>query len=166
MPPELSGMTAIHLVFQVDGGHEKITDIYVGLVVCQVDSSLYSPSQISKFIQDTEGNLKVACNALKARCNPGKRCTYCLFLDNLSGIMSIPTDPPYCLVYPTSYVKGIEPDHFDTRNSPGGHACIIVCVVQPCSSVTMIPNCILNTSGVTSSCPVGCSTMISFTLPF
>ena len=41
--------------------------------------------------------------------------------------MSIPMDPPYCLVYPTSYVKGVEPDHFDTRNSPVGmrlHCCV------------------------------------------
>ena len=41
--------------------------------------------------------------------------------------MSIPTDLPYCLVYPTSYVKGIDPDHFDTQNSPMGmrlHCCV------------------------------------------
>ena len=41
--------------------------------------------------------------------------------------MSIPTDLPYCLVYPTSYVKGIKPDHFDTHNSPAGtrlHHCV------------------------------------------
>ena len=34
MPPELSGMTAILLVFQADSRHEKIINIYVGLVVC------------------------------------------------------------------------------------------------------------------------------------
>ena len=34
MPPKLSGMTTIFLVFQVDSGHEKITDVYMGLVVC------------------------------------------------------------------------------------------------------------------------------------
>ena len=32
-PPKLSGMTAILLVFQVDSRHEKITNIYVGLMV-------------------------------------------------------------------------------------------------------------------------------------
>ena len=133
MPPELSGMTAILLVFQADGGHEKITNIYVGLVVRRVDSHLYSPSQIPDFIQDIEGDLRVAHNALKAGRDPGKRRTYCLFVDNLSGIMSVPTDPPYCLVYPTSYVKGIEPDHFDTRNSPAGmrlHHCVCCATLQ------------------------------------
>ena len=119
-PPELSRTTAILLVFQADSRHEKITDIYVGLVVRRVDSHLYSPSQIPDFIQDIEGDLRVVHNALKARRDPGKRRAYCLSVDNLSSVMSIPTDPPYCLVYPTSYVKGVEPDHFDTRNSSMG----------------------------------------------
>ena len=118
-PPELSGMTAILLVFQVDSRNEKIINIYVGLVVHQVDSHLYSPSQIHDFIQDIEDDLRVACDALKAL--------------NLSGIMSIPMDPPYCLVYPTSYIKGIEPNHFNTHNSPAGmhlHHCICHATLQ------------------------------------
>ena len=47
--------------------------------------------------------------------------------------MSIPTDPPYCLVYPTSYVKGIKLDHFDTHNSPAGmrlHHCVCRTTLQ------------------------------------
>ena len=119
-PPELSGMTTVLLVFQADSRHEKITNVYMGLVVCRVDSHLYSPSQIHDFIKDIEGDLQAACDALKARGNPSKRHAYCLFVDNLSGTMSIPMDPPYCLVYPTSCIKGIKPDHFDTCNSPVG----------------------------------------------
>ena len=132
-PPELSGMTAILLVFQVDSRHEKITNVYVVLVVRRVDSHLYSPSQIHDFINDIEGNLQAGRDALKVGGNPGKRCTYCLFVDNLSGAMSVPTDPPYCLVYPASYVKGIKPDHFDTHNSPTGmrlHRCVCHATVQ------------------------------------
>ena len=47
--------------------------------------------------------------------------------------MSVPMDPPYYLVYPTSYVKGVEPDHFDTRNSPVGmclHCCVCRATLQ------------------------------------
>ena len=126
-------MTTILLVFQVDGRHEKITDVYMGLVVRRVDSHLYSPSQIPDFIQDIEGDLRVACNTLKAECNPGKRHAYCLFVDNLSGIMSIPMDLSYCLVYPTSYIKGVEPNHSDTCNSPTGmrlHHCVCCATLQ------------------------------------
>ena len=34
MPPKLSGTMAILLVFQVDSEHERIINVYVGLVVC------------------------------------------------------------------------------------------------------------------------------------
>ena len=129
IPPKLSGTTAILLVFQADSAHERIISIYVGLGVHRVDSHLYSPSQINDFIQDIEGDLWAVCDTLKVRHDPGKRRAYCLFVDNLSVIMSVPTDPPYCLVYPTSYVKGIEPHHFDTRNSPAG-TCLHHCVCR------------------------------------
>ena len=132
-PPKLSGTTAILLVFQVDNMHERIINIYMELVVHQVDSHLNSPSQINDFIQDIEGNLQAACDALKVWHDPSKRHTYCFFVDNLSSIISIPMDPPYCLVYPTSYVKGIEPDHFDTQNSPTGmrlHHCVCQATLQ------------------------------------
>ena len=132
-PSELSGTMAILLVFQADSKHERIINIYMRLVVCRVDSCLYSPSQINDFIQDIEVDLRAVHDALKAGCDPSKRHAYCLFVDNLSGVMSIPTDPPYCLVYPTSYIKGIEPDHFDTWNSPAGmrlHHCVCRATLQ------------------------------------
>ena len=47
--------------------------------------------------------------------------------------MSIPTDPPYCLVCPTTYIKGIKPNYFDTRNSPVGmrlHRCVCQATLQ------------------------------------
>ena len=127
MPPELSRMMAILLVFQADSEHKRIINVYMGLVVRRVDSHLYSPSQINDFIQDIDVDLWEACNALKAGCDASKRHAYCLFVGNLSGIMSVPTDPPYCLVYPTTYVKGAEPDHFNTQNSPTG-TCLHHCV--------------------------------------
>ena len=77
-PPELSGMTAILLVFQADSKHEEITDVYVGLVVCRVESHLYAPDQNLNFVKDIEVNLQVAHDALKAGGDPGKRHAFCL----------------------------------------------------------------------------------------
>ena len=88
--PELSGTTAILLVFQEDSQHESITDVYVGLVVCRVESHLYTLDQILDLVRDIEVNLKAVCDA------------FCLFVSNYGGAMSIPMDPPYCLIYPTS----------------------------------------------------------------
>ena len=131
--PELSGTTAILLVFQADGQHEKITDVYVGLVVHRVKSCLYTLDQILDFVRDIEVDLKVVHNALKARGDPSKRHTFCLFVSNYGGAMSIPTDQPYCLIYLSSYMRDVEPDHFDTHNNPAGtclHCCICHTMLQ------------------------------------
>ena len=130
---ELSGMTAILLVFQVDNQHEKITDVYVGLVVCCVESHLYAPEKILDFVSNIEVDLKAVHDALKAGGDPGKRHAFCLFVNNYGGVMFIPTDPPYCLIYPMSYVKDVELDHFDTCNNPAGtclHCCICCATLQ------------------------------------
>ena len=132
-PPKLSGTTAILLVFQADSKHEEITDVYMGLVVCRVESPLYAPNQILDFVKDIEVDLQAVCDALKAGGDPGKRHAFCLFVNNFRGTMSIPTDPPYCLVYPTSYVKDVDLDHFDTCNNRVGtrlHRCICHATLQ------------------------------------
>ena len=105
----------------------------MGLVVHGVESRLYTPDQILDFIKDIEVDLQVACVALKAGGNPVKRHTFWLFVSNFGGAMSIPTDPPYCLVYPTSYVRDVQLDHFDTRNNPAGmhlHHCVCCATLQ------------------------------------
>ena len=73
---ELSGTTAILLVFQADDQLKKITDIYVGLVVHCIESHLYAPEKILDFVSDIEVDLKAANNALKAGGHLGKRCTH------------------------------------------------------------------------------------------
>ena len=124
---ELSRMTAILLVFQADDQHEKITDIYIGLVVCRIESHLYAPEKILDFMSDIEVDLKVVCDALKVGGDLGKRHTFCLFVNNYGGIILVPMDPPYCLIYPMSYVKGMELDHYDTHNNPAG-TCLCCCI--------------------------------------
>ena len=47
--------------------------------------------------------------------------------------MSVPMDPPYCIIYPMSYVKDVEPDHFNTHNNPARthlHCCICHATLQ------------------------------------
>ena len=130
---KLSGITAILLIFQADNQHEKITDVYVGLVVHHVESCLYAPDQILDFVSNIEVDLKVAHNALKAGCDPGKRCAFCLFINNYGGAMSIPMDQPYCLIYLMSYMKDVELDLFDTHNNLARtclHHCICCTTLQ------------------------------------
>ena len=47
--------------------------------------------------------------------------------------MLVPTDLPYCLIYPMNYVKDVEMDHFDTHNNPTRthlHHCICHATLQ------------------------------------
>ena len=132
-PPELSWTTTILLVFHVDGQHERITNVYVGLMVHRVESHLYTPDQISDFVADIEVDLKAAFDALKAGGDPSKRHAFCLFVSNYGGAKFIPTDPPYCLLYPTGYVRDMEPDHFDTHNNLARtclHHCLCCATLQ------------------------------------
>ena len=102
-------------------------------MVCRIESHLYAPDWILDFVSNIEVNLKVACDALKAGGDPGKRHAFCLFINNYGGAMSIPMNPPYCLIYPMSYMKGVELDHFDTCNNPAGtclHHCICCVTLQ------------------------------------
>ena len=105
----------------------------MGLVVCRVKSHLYILDQILDFVRNIEGDLQVVQAALKAWGNPSKRRAFCLFVSNYGGAMSFPMDLPYCLVYPTSYVRDVDPDHFDTCNNPAGtclHRCICCAMLQ------------------------------------
>ena len=80
-----------------------------------------------------EVNLKVAHDALEAGCDPGRRHTFCLFVNDYEGMMLVPMDPSYCLIYPMSYVKDVESDHFDTCNNSAGtrlHCCICHATLQ------------------------------------
>ena len=89
--------------------------------------------QILDFIKDIEVNLQAVCDTLKAGGDPCKRHSFCLFVSNFRGAMSIPMDPSYCLVYPTSYVRDAVLDHFDTCNNLVGmclHHCICRTTLQ------------------------------------
>ena len=100
----------------------------MGLIVHRVESHLYTPDQILDFVKDIEVDLQAAHDALKAGGDPGKRHTFCPFVSNFGGAMSVPTDPPYCLIYPTSYMRDADPDHFDTHNNLAGmRLCHCIC---------------------------------------
>ena len=70
---------------------------------------------------------------LRLEVTPARGTPFCLFVSNYGGTMSVPTDPPYCLIYSTSYVRDVEPDHFDTHNNPAGthlRHCICCAMLQ------------------------------------
>ena len=78
--------------------------------------------------------LKKARDRCAQNKDPGGVCSYSLLIANYGGIMAIPTDPPYCLVYPIVYNDDTEDqNHFNTAASPSGmhtHACMCHTLLQ------------------------------------
>ena len=61
------------------------------------------------------------------------RSTPIAFSWTISAALCLSPWTLYCLVYPTSYIKGIESNHFDTHNSPVGmhlHHCVCHTTLQ------------------------------------
>ena len=54
-----------------------------------------------------------------------------MFIANFVGLMAVPTDPPYCLVYPNIYSTTVphkDRHHFNDQGGPPGlHTCACIC---------------------------------------
>ena len=91
-------------------------------------------ADILTFTESIEVDLKKVRDMCEEGLDPGGRHSYCLLLTNYRGIMAIPTDPPYCLVYPIVYRENVEDQsHFNTSASPSGmctHACMCCVLLQ------------------------------------
>ena len=146
-PPEISGVTAILLVFQADSRLERITNVYVGLVVRRVESRLYNADQILNFVKDIESDLQAACDTLKAGVTLANGAPFALLWTISVVLCPSPWTLPIVWCIPPVMSKALNQIILTPAVVQWGHACIIVYAMPPCSSVTMIPNSVLNTSG-------------------
>ena len=131
-----SHTTAILLVFLSDDQHETIEHIHTGLVVHHTSCQLYKQKVIPMFIKSVEDDLKKARLKWAAGKDPGEVCSFSMFIGNFGGLMAVPTDPPYYLMYPNIYsneVPAKDRNHFNVKGGPSGlctHACICHALLQ------------------------------------
>ena len=63
--------------------------------------------------------------------DPGGVCFFSLLVTNFGGLMAVPTDPPYCLVYLNIYSKEVpleDQHHFNILGGPPRlHTCSSIC---------------------------------------
>ena len=89
---------------------------------------------ILPFVKSIEVDLKKVRDRHAQNKDPGGVHSYSLLIANHGGIMAVPTDLPYCLVYPTMYNDDTEDlNHFNTAASPSGlhtHSCICHTLLQ------------------------------------
>ena len=98
-----SSTTAILIVFLSDEEHQGIKHVHIGLVVCHEECHLYMQDGILPFVNSIEADLKKVRDRCTQNKDPGRVHSYALLVGNYGGIMAIPTNPLYCLVYPTVY---------------------------------------------------------------
>ena len=129
-----SSSTAILLVFLSDEEHQAIQYVHIGLVVLHAGCNLYTQDGILPFMKSIEEDLaktreRCACNK-----DVGGVSSHALLVANYGGTMAVPTDPLYCLMYPTVYNAGTENQtHFNTAASPSGihtHVCMCHSLLQ------------------------------------
>ena len=141
-PDACSHTTAILIVFLSDEEHQGIGHVHIGMVVQCEGCHLYMQDRILPFVKSIEADLKKARDRRAQNKDPGRACLYSLLIANYGDIMAVPTDPLYCLVYPTMYNNDMEDqNHFNTAASPSGlhtHSCICHTLLQ---HVDMDPVC-------------------------
>ena len=124
-----SSSNAILLVFLSDEEHQAIQHMHIGLVVHHSGSNLYTKEGILFFVKSIEVDLAKVMDRCAHNKDAGGVCLYTLLVANYGSVMAIPTDPLYCLMYPTMYNNGVEDQtHFNTAASPSGmHTHICMC---------------------------------------
>ena len=128
--------SAILLVFLSDDQHETIEYVHIGLVVHRTGCQLYEQKAIPVFIKSIEDDLKKARSKWATGKDPGEVCSFSMFIGNFGGLMAVPTDPPYCLVYPKIYSNEVPPkdsNHFNVKGGPPRlctRACICHALLQ------------------------------------
>ena len=92
---------------------------------------LYEQKAIPLFIKSIGDDLKKARSKWAAGKDPGEACSFSMFISNFGGLTAVPTDPPYCLMYPNIYSNEVPPEdknHFNIKGGPPGlHTCTSIC---------------------------------------
>ena len=128
----ISGSTAILIMFLSDVDFKGMEHIHIDLMVHCADCKLYDQSGILPFIETINNDLEKA----QKRGSKSGPCSYSLLVANYGGIIVVPTEPPYCLIYPTMYeteVPAEDQHHFNTRGNPVGMhtgACMCLALLQ------------------------------------
>ena len=132
MPMDVaSHTTTILLVFMSDDQLQTIEYIHIGLVVHHASCQLYEQKAIPWFIKSIEDHPEKARSKQEACESSGGACSFSMFFANFGSLMAVPTEPPYCLVYPNIYAVSIPPEdrnHFNIQGgSPGLHTHVCIC---------------------------------------
>ena len=110
----------ILIVFLLDDQHEAIQYVHIELVERRVGCTLYKQKAILPSIHSIEEDLETARLKKVSGRDPGPAHSYSMLVTNFGGLMAVPTDPPYCLVYPNTYNNEVALENQNHFNTMGG----------------------------------------------
>ena len=114
------------LIFLSDNELTAIKHMHIGLIVHCMGSKLAAQDGILPFVESIENDLTEA----RERQEQGKEV-----IANYGGVMALPMEPPFCLMYPTMYDDNVkDKTHFNTMGCPSGmctDACMCCSSPQP-----------------------------------
>ena len=114
-----SHSTAILLVFLSHNVLTTIKHVHIGLVVCRMGSKLFTQGRILPFVDSIESDLKEVREMCMQGKEIGQAWSYSCLVANYGDIMALPSESPYCLVYPTIYDDHAkDKTHFNTTGCP------------------------------------------------
>ena len=127
----VSNSTAILIVFLLDDQHEAVQHVHIGLIVCHIGCTLYEQKAILIFIHSIKEDLERERLKQASGRDLGSAHSYPMLVANFGGLMALPTDPPYCLIYPNTYSEEValeNQNHFNTTGGPPGlHTSSCIC---------------------------------------
>ena len=112
---------AILLVFLSDSMLTAIKHVHIGFIVHHMGCELFNQGGILPFINSIESDLKEVRELLAQGKEVSWAWSYSCLMANYRGIITLPTDPPYHLMYPTAYDDHtMNKTHFNTMGCPSG----------------------------------------------
>ena len=109
--------------------------MHIGLVVCHKECNFYMQDEILAFVKSIEADFKKMRDRHTLNKDPDGVRSYALFIANYGGVVAFPTNPLYCLVYPTAYNEDVEDqNHFNTAASLSG-MCTCACMCDTHTSL-------------------------------
>ena len=103
--------TAILLLFISNASYNNIEYVHIGLVMICQGYKVGDQASIVPYASFIQNQLAETCAWAQTRKSSLPwPCSFCLFVEDYKSMMALPTEPPYCLVYPIPFFNDMPAD--------------------------------------------------------
>ena len=103
--------TAILLLFISNASYTDIEYVHIELVMIRWGYKVGNQASIVPYISFIQNQLvEMRARAQTRKSSLPQACSFCLFVEDYESMMALPTEPPYCLVYPIHFFNDMPTD--------------------------------------------------------